>query len=260
MNPITRECDACPDLQEVLEDIDCTILFLTKHKYDSIVYGVKECFDPSLLKELEIYKRIITSRLYNPSYPCSEYTSNEILGKARLLAYRTNCSNCPECEAVDTTTTTLPPIGTNCSSYMVSVASPTGISTDYPYSYIDCEGNVITGTISQYQALTICAIQYTITISPIFTIDQYDEECDIVPEDCKCTLIKNEETESGVAPYAFSYSDCNGNDFVDIALDYQETMNICVRPSTLTTNFAFSLTGNTPCIEDCPTTTTTTLP
>jgi len=255
MNPITRECQDCPDLQELLSDIDCTLLDLVKNKYNSVIYGIQECCDDELYNQLVNYKRIITARTYNPHYPCSEYSSNELLSKVRLLAYKKNCSRCPECEEVFTTTTTTSMPPGDCHSYLVTPTplSQTGAPTGYPYSYLDCDGNIIVGELTQYQVLNICAIENSIVINTsIFVITDYDDECNIVPEDCICALITNEEEESGVAPYVFSYTDCADNVFTDISLIEQASMNICVRRSTLITNFAYSLQNNGACVEDCP--------
>ena len=257
MNLITRECQDCPDLQELLSDIDCTILDLSKNKYNSVIYGVENCFNSSLYHALIAYKRIITGRLYNSKYPCSQYTSNELLSKVRLLAYKTGCTRCPECEEVITTTTTLPPPpGGDCMTYLVEPKNAYQINAPvpHPYSYIDCSGGLVTGVLTQYQVLNVCAIQNTIVINPnIFTVTQYATGCSIVPEDCICTLLFNVETDPGVTPYEFSYEDCNGNTFTDVPLLQQNSVNICVRRSTLVTNFAYTLSNTTgTCIEDCP--------
>lgn len=262
MNPITRECQDCPDLEEVLSDIDCTILDLSKGFYDSMAYGVKGCCNEALLQSLINYKRIVEARTYNSHYPCYEFSSNEILGKARLLAYKTNCSRCPECEEILTTTTTTLSIGT-CVTYLVAPTplSQTGFPVQYPYSYINCSGTLVTGVLTQYQVLNICAIRNTITINTlIFSVTEYAEGCSIEPEGCICALFTNEETEPGVAPYAFSYTDCADNTFTDVPLREQAFTYICVRRSTLVANFAYSLLNNGACIEDCPTTTTATSP
>jgi len=261
MNIITKECEDCSNLQEVLSYIECTLLDLAKKKYSSLAYGVKTCFSQELFNDLSYWKRIVEARIYNCSYPCSEFSSNDILAKARILAYNIDCSRCPECEEVivPTTTTTFPPDESRCVSYLVEGIEPTGDSVQYPYSYINCSGNFISGSISQYQGLNICAIENSVFINTsVFSITQYADECSIVPEACICVLLTNEETEEGVAPYKFSYEDCADNIFTDIPLDFQESTNICVRPSTFFNNFAFSMINNGPCIEDCPTTTTTT--
>jgi len=261
MNPITRECQDCPDLQELLSDIDCTLLDLSKNKYNSIIYGIDNCCDDGLFQMLLNYKRILTARTYNVHYPCYLYSSNELLSRVRLLTYKTDCSRCPECEEIIETTTTLPPPTANCATYLVepTLAAQTGLPDFYPYSYINCEGGLVTGILTQYQVLNICAIQYSITIdTSIFTVTEYDTSCNIVPEDCVCGLLTNEETDPGVDPYLFSYTDCASNVFTDITLTQQNSLDICVRRSTLDANFAYSLTNNGACIDDCPTTTTTT--
>ncbi len=264
MNPITRECQDCQDLEKVLSDIDCTLLDLVQSHYNALVYGTKDCCNESLYQSLLNYRRIVEARTYNPNYPCSVYSSNEILGKARLLSYKTDCSRCPECEELGTTTTTLPPPpGGICVTYLVAPTplSQTGLPTPYPYSYIDCSGGLVTGVLTQYQVLNICAIRNSITINPlIFSVTEYAEDCSIEPEDCICATLTNEETDPGVAPYAFSYTDCADNTFTDVPLLEQAFTDICVRRSTLVTNFAYSLLNNGACIDDCPTTTTTTIP
>lgn len=262
MIEITRECDDCPDLQDVLKDIDCTLLDLSKNFHSSIIYGVETFFDQALYTRLLRWKRIITGRIYNCHYPCSLYSPNELLTIPRLLSYKKECSRCPECEEIvtTTTTTTFPPSPASCVTYFVYAELQTGTSIQYPYSYIDCEGGLVTGTISQYQALNICAIESSLSINlDIFTVLQY-VGCFIVPEACKCTLLFNEETDEGVVPYVFSYSDCADNEFTNIPLDFQEGTYICVKPSTLVTNFSFTLTGTDPCTDEClsPATTTTT--
>jgi hypothetical protein len=263
MNPITRECQDCPDLQEVLSDIDCTIVDLSKNKYNSVAYGIEDCFNENLYKALVHYKQIITARLYNPHYPCYEFSSNELLAKARLLAYKTDCSRCPECEEVieTTTTTTFPP--STCHSSLVEPGPLAGVGLPvlYPYSYLNCAGGVVNGVLTQYQVLNICALENSISINPlIFVITDYSEGCEVVPETCVCATLKNEETDPGVAPYEFSYEDCGSGVFVDIPLLEQASVDICVKRSTLVANFAYSLINNGACVENCPETTTTTLP
>lgn len=179
MNPITRECQDCPDLQKVLADIDCTLLDLSLSKYNSVIYGVDSCCSKDLYRTLVNYKRIITARLYNPHYPCSQFTSNELLSKIRLLTNKTNCSRCPECEEVlTTTTTTVFPPG-ECVTYFVSSQFIDILPIEYPYSYLDCEGIMHTGTMQCFETLNICATKDSVVINTIFDIVQYSTGCNI---------------------------------------------------------------------------------
>lgn len=252
MNPITRECQDCADLQKVLSDVDCTILDLSQNKYNSVTYGVKECCNETLFQALSRYKRIITGRLYNPDYPCGEYSSNEILSKARLLTYKTNCSRCPECEEISTTTTTLPPPpGGQCVTILVRILD-TEAGGEYPYSYLDCQGDLQTGSLHVNDYLNICVIQGSFVIDSAFYILEYAEDCDIIPGGtCICATLHNTETDQGVVPYKYSYHDCDGGVFTDIPLDFGESVDICVNPNTLITNFAHKLTYHAPCVDAC---------
>lgn len=168
MNPITRECYDCPDLQEVLNDIDCTLLDLTKNKYNSIIYGVELCFDEYLYKSLLNYKRIVTGRLYNVNYPCGVYNSNELLSKVRLLTYKTNCSRCPECEEIITTTTTLPSPTGSCVTYTIPQYG-TMLSPLRLFNYITCEGVIMEGTTGGgTPEQEICAVEGSLTLGASF--------------------------------------------------------------------------------------------
>lgn len=165
MNPITRECQDCPDLQELLADIECTILDLVNNKYNSVIYGVKGCCNTKLLKSLIHYKEIITARTYNPNYPCGVFSNNELLSKARLLAYKTNCSKCPECEEIFTTTTTLPTV-TTCVTYLIQQVGGE-FSPSILFNYISCEGVISQGSIGGGQPeQEICALRGSLTLSP----------------------------------------------------------------------------------------------
>jgi len=253
MNPITRECQDCPDLQELLSDIDCTLLDLTQNKYNSIVYGIENCFDENLYQTLAHYKSIITKRLYNSHYPCYEYSSNELLSKARLLTYKTNCSRCPECEEIINTTTTLPPPpGGECVTVLVRLIDTSVTSGTYAYTYINCEGDIIVGNLAYNSFLNICIVRGSFVISPIFEIVEYDNSCNLLPGGtCVCATLTNMETDTGVVPYKFSYQDCDGGTFTDVPLDFGEQVNICVNPNTLVVNFAKKLEYFSPCTDTC---------
>lgn len=248
MNPITKECEDCADLKEVLSFLECTILDQSKEFYHGTIYGTKNCYSSSLYNLLLRWKRIISSRLYNPSYPCSEFCSNDLLTKARLISYITDCSRCPECEEVITTTTTTTSIvNGRCVTVLVLPFPGIGI-TLYPYSYIDCEGIVQTGTLGEGDSLNVCMVEFSLVIDPRFIISQYADDCDIIVGGCVSTTLTNLETDAGVSPYAFSYSNCGGGDFSDIPLDFGDSVIICLNPTTLVTNFRYSLTLASPCV------------
>lgn len=94
LNPIIKECNNCCDLQKVYDNIQCTLLDLIKKEYYSLIYGTKFCADNQLYKDLVHYKNIIYKKMFNYSYPCSSFDAQDILAKATILAYKTDCSRC----------------------------------------------------------------------------------------------------------------------------------------------------------------------
>lgn len=260
MIEITRECDDCPDLQHVLKDIDCTLLDLSKNFHASIIYGVETFFDQVLYTRLLHWKRIITGRLYNCNYPCSLYTPNELLTIPRLLSYKTDCSRCPECEEIITTTTTtqFPPPISNCVTVMVLPFA--GIDTDYPYSYIDCEGALQTGLMGADDILNVCMIEHSLSIDPRFIVSQYADDCNVIDFGCICALLTNTEESEGVVPYIYSYEDCNGGVFTDISIPFGTFVYLCHSPMSLVTNFRHTIEYFSPCSDECSFSTTTTSP
>ncbi len=237
MNIITRECDDCSSLQQILEDIDCTILDLITHKYNQLIYGVDIYCKEALYDALIVYKRILTARLYNCVYPCSPYNTNEILSKARLLVYKTNCSRCPECEEIiiPSTTTTFPPDEGRCVTYLLNFVG----DATYPYSYIDCEGSIQTGSLNSGEFLNICAIQYSIVISPNVTIIQTANDCSLTS--CYSYLLTNIR-ESGAASY--NYTTCDGSPDIAELLIVGAQQTVCSQNIlTSTTDVSVALVG-----------------
>jgi hypothetical protein len=68
---------------------------------------------------------------------------------------------------------------------------------------------------------------------------------------CLCSTLTNTETIEGIIPYKFSYSDCNGQDFVDVPLPLQQSVDICINPATLVVNFSYTLITHSPCTDGC---------
>jgi hypothetical protein len=79
-----------------------------------------------------------------------------------------------------------------------------------------------------------------------------------ISDDCNCYTIENDETESGVDPYFFSYIDCISGLELSTPLDFGQSDNFCGRAIGITTNFTYTLTNFGLCGLDCPPTTTTT--
>jgi hypothetical protein len=78
-----------------------------------------------------------------------------------------------------------------------------------------------------------------------------------ISDDCNCYTIENDETESGVDPYFYSYIDCISGLELSVPLDFGQSDNFCGRAIGITTNFLYTLTNYGICGLDCPPTTTT---
>ncbi len=79
-----------------------------------------------------------------------------------------------------------------------------------------------------------------------------------ISNDCNCYTIENDETESGVDPYEFTYTSCEDSNEITTPLDFQQSANFCGRAIGITTNFTYTLTNFGLCGVECPPTTTTT--
>ena len=90
-------CTYCSDLNKVLSQIDCTLRNMIKNKYNVLSYNVTLSFNDRMYRDLIRYKRIITNRLFNPTYPSKLASVDVILTKASLLIDKNKCSVCPEC-------------------------------------------------------------------------------------------------------------------------------------------------------------------
>lgn len=106
LTPTPKDCTNCGSLYDILSDIDCTIYDLTRNIWNSLIYNIRTFQDEQLMKDLIRYKRVVRNRLTNPSYPSTEFTAQQIIGKVKLLAYYSDCSKCVDCFSPLTTTTT----------------------------------------------------------------------------------------------------------------------------------------------------------
>jgi len=91
-----KTCDC--DIDALLAKIECTIFYITKQKYYSLVYNTSYKFDADLLKQLVRYKNILNKRKYNCTYPCPSIKTRDIISHVNTIAFRDgNCSQCESC-------------------------------------------------------------------------------------------------------------------------------------------------------------------
>lgn len=74
---------------------------------------------------------------------------------------------------------------------------------------------------------------------------------------CHCFTLHNTETDPGTLPYTYVYTDCSGMNISGL-LAFGQSLNACLKPGSVFTNFAYTLTDNGDCSVNCTTTTTST--
>lgn len=93
-----QECEACSDLDHLLEKIDCTLLFLTKKEYNRISYNLDGDSHLKHIQKLLRYKSVIIKRKYNCTYPSDCISTQNLITQATILAFRHHkCSECTDC-------------------------------------------------------------------------------------------------------------------------------------------------------------------
>lgn len=84
--------------KDLLDRIECSVLFMIKKKQAILVYNLEDSFDEDRYKDLLRYKRVINNRIYDCNYPCSSIDSPTLIEKVNQLAFREgNCSQCITC-------------------------------------------------------------------------------------------------------------------------------------------------------------------
>lgn len=148
-----------------------------------------------------------------------------------------DCNGCPEDSAP-------------CVTYLIT--SSTGVDADYEYTYRDCDNTLQAGTIGLGDHITICAIRGTVEINNNFLVVEVLDTCNLSEENCYCFTLTNVETETGIISYKYSYTNCDGDTFTDQSdlADPGSFTTICARPTSIATNFGFSLVKTGLC-TDC---------
>lgn len=188
-------CTTCGTLEELLSDIDCTIIYNATKKYNSIVYNLEACLNSRLLRDLLRYKRILNNRLYDATYPCSSIAVDKIITQASLIVREEDCSRCKECDievlpsttSTTTTTTTSTTTSTTttsypvyCSRYRVTGNPEAPFDADYNLTYLPCGGdrpNPVTIVINSQETIDLCCVPDTISVDNYFTVILLNEIC-----------------------------------------------------------------------------------
>jgi len=77
------KCSNCQSLAEVICSIDKKLTSLAYNHYKNIVFETTKFYSKDLVKKLTFYKRILTAKLFNPSY--TDYKSSVIISRVKVL-------------------------------------------------------------------------------------------------------------------------------------------------------------------------------
>jgi hypothetical protein len=85
--PKISQCKECPDIQPLIDEINCKVFELSKKLYNNIVFSLNLHIDYIALQDLLHYRRILEYKLVNTEYACN-YSIDMIASKVKLLKYK----------------------------------------------------------------------------------------------------------------------------------------------------------------------------
>lgn len=102
--PQITECQNCQGLKQLLVKIDCSLNNFGRNKLNSENYNVETYYCKKTVKALSHYKRILSKRIYNPTY-ISCIDNQDLIFQVRRILFG-DCPKCITCEDDTTSTTT----------------------------------------------------------------------------------------------------------------------------------------------------------
>ena len=91
-----QTCQNCGSLQDLLDKINLKIWELSLQRLQTLQYNLSTFPDQGKVNDLLHYRRIVQKRLYNASYPCSQYTVQDLMRLVLPLVYSTKKCLCLE--------------------------------------------------------------------------------------------------------------------------------------------------------------------
>ncbi len=105
LSPQIKECQSCGNLKSLLLQIDCSLHNFSRNKLNNENYNVETFYCSDTTTALAHYKRVLSRKIYNPTYLCGVDNQDLILQVTRLLFG--TCPQCITCDSDTTSTTTL---------------------------------------------------------------------------------------------------------------------------------------------------------
>lgn len=87
LNVRLTDCTECPDILELIEEIDCRLTELSKRMYSNIIFMFNQPIPAEAIIDLLNYKRILQYKYVNPLY-ASDYTLKAIASRIKLLKFK----------------------------------------------------------------------------------------------------------------------------------------------------------------------------
>ncbi len=77
------KCSSCQSILDVLCSIDEYLAHIGQNHYYNDAFGTNLHYPRSIIKTILQYKRILTSKMFNPSY--TDYTQSQLISRIKVL-------------------------------------------------------------------------------------------------------------------------------------------------------------------------------
>lgn len=99
-----NQCKDCNSLKELLKQLDCSLQNFLRNKLNNENYNVESYYCSDNVTALSHYKRILSRKIYNPTYLCG-VENQDLIFQVKKILFGT-CGTCITCEEDTTTSTT----------------------------------------------------------------------------------------------------------------------------------------------------------
>lgn len=89
ISPRLSNCNDCSDIEQLIEDINCKIVSLSKDAYANIIYGFRQSTKFTLMYDLIHYRRILQYKSVNSDYLEEFPDFCKITSRVRILIGKT---------------------------------------------------------------------------------------------------------------------------------------------------------------------------
>jgi hypothetical protein len=91
-----RECLDCGSLQQLLDDLNCTLSHLGRNHWLNTSFDACNFYSRNHVSTLIHYKRILTKKMFNPDYGCNADLAS-IISRVKTLLIVKDCRSFNDC-------------------------------------------------------------------------------------------------------------------------------------------------------------------